>query len=145
MPLTNEDWEQIYEAIEAKQRPFEVYSGIVTRSEVGRMLVWCEKEFGDQPILWCGQYYRVFYMDDSPKETTGYSLTNPPGNPYKERKREAIFGNSAHVGGYGGEDAGYKYIIPEIPPPGTPILVAKSGGYSRFLWGFAVILGYTTI
>lgn len=139
--LSPELWNQIYEAIEAKQRNFELQSGIVTRREYGRMLVWCEKEFGELPLAMMGHVYRVYYEDDSPKSTVGYALTNPPGNPYQTRRREAQWGNSVHKGGYG-EMQG---IIPELPTVGEGVLVWLPYGVERFGFVVAKGIGYTAV
>jgi hypothetical protein len=147
MPLDKEDWREIQEYVETRiqARGFEIQSAKVTSVEPGRLLVFCAKEFGDTPVKWCGQHYRVFYDDETPKGTTGYAIANPPGNPYRTVRREAIPGNSAHKGGLGGEGQGEqqgKTIIPEMPNIGDPILVWRPFGRKDDLYGFAVIFGY---
>jgi hypothetical protein len=145
-------WGEIYEYVEerlAQQGPTLVLAK-VTRIEHGRMLVWCEEEFADEPILWCGDYYRVFYFDHTPKDTTGFAMTAPPGNPYVERKAESEWGNSKHKGGYGGSKAEGKAqgagIIPELPEPGATIIVMRRyGRKDKGLYGLGQVIGYLYI
>lgn len=139
--LSPEVWNQIYEAIEANQRKFEFGTGRVTRVEWGRMLVWCENEYGDLPLKYTGHVYRVFYDDDSPKNTVGFAMTNPPGNPYQVRRRESQWGNSVHKGGYGE----MKGIIPELPSVGEGVLIFFPYGSERDGFVIAKGIGYTAV
>jgi hypothetical protein len=140
MPLNENDWQKIYDYVESQKPKQELNWGKVTRVDSGRLLVYCEKEFGDLAIKMAAHITRVFYDDDSPRDTIGYSLTVPPGNPYRERRREALGGNSQHRGAYGE----YVGIIPEMPHVGDTVVVWLPYGVERDAYFFGITLGYTT-
>lgn len=62
MPISPQDWEAIYQAINAMQRPSEVIQGKVTKRDTENMLVWIN-EVGDQPIPIYSFDYQIKYYD----------------------------------------------------------------------------------
>lgn len=65
MPLDKEDWESIYQAIEAAKQPSEVTYGIVIKRDVKHRLIWVS-EFGEQPIPIVGFQASVTVYDVEP-------------------------------------------------------------------------------
>lgn len=139
MPITKDEWNQIYEAIEAARGGPEITFARVTRTDMGQMLVYCEDEFGDQPIAMAGQLFKIVYYDESPKGTVGFAMNTPPGNPYATNKKNA---ESEYT--YA-DWAAQRYIMPALPPVGSTAIILLQHGQRRDPYCIGIAVGYTRV
>lgn len=65
MPLTDRDYDAIFEEIRRGIPPHEVTYGVVVKRDTSKRLVWL-KEYGDQPIPIVGLRQEVTYYDTTP-------------------------------------------------------------------------------
>lgn len=76
MPISPEEWQSIYGAIDRMARPSEFVQGKVVKRDAVKMLVWID-EIGDQPIPIFSFDYEIKYYYERPSASVNVTAGSP--------------------------------------------------------------------